>query len=689
VAYNWTSNQQKGLGELQQSPMPAIKVSQQLVPVSVTTVKGSDSRPAYVFDLGQNIAGVVRIGDVGQLPAGTSLTLRHSEILNKDGTVQNSYCAWPCPQNCGQGDGGNCANQTDVYIASGQAGANVSWSPTHTYHGFRYVQIEGWPSVLPAPKTDLLTGLFFHSGVTEVGNVHFKNSSMEILNQLQKAIQLTQLSNLMSLPTDCPQREKRGWMGDAQWTAGEASLNFNMSSFYTNFVGTMQNTQDVGCDVSTGGSVENPNKMRPGTYQCCSPTITSFGCDHTGTNFSTAQSLAGALPDVVPYGKHTYGGWPGDPSWMVAAVIIPWEAHRRSGDIKIISDTYDTAKALIDFLNRHVDPTMGLVQFGYYGDWLALETTPKGQVVSFSHILAVSRMVDMATILGKAADAKEYASLLASYKSRWHQAYYNATAGNYGKSQTSNILALFLDIPSYNNISSTSVVMALTDDIKAKGNALTSGALGTRYVFEVLTEHDQMDLAMALATKTTQPSFGWMLSNGPGTIWENWNGDRYTAAGSKSHPMFCGGIGLFLYAIAGLDSASYPPAFKVHSNFAKALGGARVQGAGMVADWDLYDTRFELKLRLQQESTDVTIPLVRSTHGCSGVTIREHVRGFSQTIPCSAALGYGNDNATTVISSTRPDIADELSLRKDDTGYESLHLRVQRPGSFHFEVAWT
>ena len=295
------------LHRLELRSIPPIGVSQVLPPVSMHIIKGGSNGSAaaasYVFDLGQNIAGVVRLEGVGRFPEGTQLTLRHrrdlspaacclplpnpnlpqvgtgavpcsnpnppypyqgyppgpvcSEILNGDGSVQNTYCSWPCPTTCGQADGGNCANQTDVYIASASATASSSWEPQHTYHGFRYVQIEGWPPSLPPPQlNDTVTGpsitplqspLFNHPSRVQT-HVHralcafpgaqprldplqclatgpctpapsppaypeHGSTLWEVLNSLQRAVRYTQLANLHSIPTDCPQREKRGWMG--------------------------------------------------------------------------------------------------------------------------------------------------------------------------------------------------------------------------------------------------------------------------------------------------------------------------------------------------------------------------------------------------------------------------------------------------------------------------------------------
>ena len=124
----------------------------------------------------------------------------------------------------------NCANQTDELVLRGDA-AGEAYTPTFTYHGFRYVQIEGWPDAAPPPDASSLTALFVHSAVKKTGSVVF-NESLAILNGIQTAYIFTQLSNMHSHPTDCPTREKRGWTGDSQLTSGGAALNFDALAFY-------------------------------------------------------------------------------------------------------------------------------------------------------------------------------------------------------------------------------------------------------------------------------------------------------------------------------------------------------------------------------------------------------------------------------------------------------------------------
>ena len=244
---------------------------------------------------------------------------------------------------------------------------------------------------------------------------------------------------------------------------GEASLNFAMDKLYANWLLSMADTQAVGCGAP-GAHDGDRGGARPPHFDCCSPKTSSFGCDYTGvrqrpprfrprpgadagassppphhivhiiaTHTYTSPPAAagsgahptcsqvpggafnttrGALPDVTPF-NFPYGGWPGDPSWGVAGATIPWEVLVQGGDDSIVQQHYVVSKAVVDFLTSQGDPALGgLVTFGYYGDWLALSAPPKPQVTGWSHLLAMSRLVDMANATGHAADCRAYAALL-------------------------------------------------------------------------------------------------------------------------------------------------------------------------------------------------------------------------------------------------------------------------------------
>ena len=253
----------------------------------------------YVFDFGQSMSGVATL----QLPTaampGTAITLKYAEVLKSDssGTVKMDWCngneadACVCPAGAI-----NCANQTDRVILSGNAAKDgTTFTPSFTYHGYRYVQVEGLHS---APTADTLTANFVHTAVRETGKIKF-NASLDILNKIQTAIKYTQLSNFHSHPTDCPTREKRGWTGDSQITSAGASMNFDTGSFYDNWLQVFGDHQDVGCALHG----KEPVFPQGPADKCCNPKVGSFGCDYSGIPDGPGgfNETSGSIADVVPF----------------------------------------------------------------------------------------------------------------------------------------------------------------------------------------------------------------------------------------------------------------------------------------------------------------------------------------------------------------------------------------------------
>eukprot|EP00041_Stephanoeca_diplocostata_P034486 m.1179680 g.1179680 ORF g.1179680 m.1179680 type:complete len:955 (+) comp24529_c0_seq57:140-3004(+) len=258
----------------------------------------AEAAATYVFDFGMNQAGFARLRVTGA--AGTTLTLKYAEVLNADGTVKMDWCGGKEGHAC-VCTGINCANQTDAFTLRGDPLGEV-YTPTFTYHGFRYVQVEGWPGP-GEPTADALTALFVHSVLPATGSVHFNASALQVLNGIQRAYVYTQLSNVHGHPTDCPTREKRGWTGDSQLTAGGAVLNFDAAAFYGNWLTTMRDHQAVNCAPAN----TPPAFPQANVDVCCDPPDNGFGCDYTGLPGGRFNETSGALADVIPF-THV-GGW--------------------------------------------------------------------------------------------------------------------------------------------------------------------------------------------------------------------------------------------------------------------------------------------------------------------------------------------------------------------------------------------
>jgi len=435
-----------------------IRVVETLAPKTVAEPKPG----VYVFDFGQNFSGWCRLKVSG--PAGTNVTLRHAETLFEDGTVNQ--------QNLRSG------KATDVYILSGEG--EETYEPRFTYHGFRYVQVEGLPG---APGLDSIRGRVVHTVLPDAGTFECSN---ELLNTVQRCCRWTQRTNFHSVPTDCPQRDERqGWMGDAQIASRALLYNFDMSSAYTKFL----------------------------------------------TDIQDYQREDGAVPDTVPF---VWGSNPGDPIWAAAYPLLTWYTYWHTGDTGLLTQHYDGIKRYVEMLRREAEDF--IVTRNNYGDWIAVATTPLDLISTGSYCLVTRVLADMARALGKSDDAAEYDALFEQIAAAFNARFFNPETGAYGDgSQFSNAFPLYLDIvPAQHK---QAVFDALVRDVveNHKGH-LSTGIVGTPILIDVLTRNGRADLAYTIATQETYPGWGYMLSHDATTIWELWRLETGPGMNSHNHP---------------------------------------------------------------------------------------------------------------------------------------------------------
>lgn len=462
-------------GLLSAQMMPPIRVTDTLVPLKMT----NPASGVYVFDMAQNASGWARLRVSG--PRGTAVRLRFAELLYPNGTINQENL--------------RSARAEDVYILKGE-GEEV-WEPRFTYHGFRYVEVTGFPGV---PTLETIRGRVVHSAVRASGSFACSNP---VLNGIQRIITWGQKTNLHGIPTDCNQRDERmGWMGDAQGTAEEAMMNFDMAAFYTNFLRDIRDVQDD----------------------------------------------KGQITDTVP---HVWGSRPADPAWGTAYPLIAWYMYQYYGDRRVLEEHYDGLKKYVEFLRSRA--VGGLVQYSYYGDWVAVEKTPGNVVSSFYYYYDLKILSDVAKVLGNEADASAYGKLAEEVKTAFHREYFDPKTGGYAtNSQTANALALFLELAPKE--ARGSAWQNLFESLAYWHNShLTTGIIGTKYVMEVLTRFGNSDLAYDIAAQTTYPSWGYMVENGATTLWELWQKREGPSMNSHNHPMF-GSVGSWFYkALAGIN----------------------------------------------------------------------------------------------------------------------------------------
>jgi alpha-L-rhamnosidase len=479
-ASGWSAAQEvkSPQGIISAQMMPTIQLVDSIVPIAFT----SPEPGVYVYDLGQNISGWVRLRVRG--PRGATVKMRFSELVRDDGTMNR--------------DNIREAKSRDIYILKGEG--EETYEPRFTYHGFRYVEVTGFPGT---PSLDSIRARVIHTNVPTVGSF---TASKQILNDIQRLIRWSQLTNLFSVPTDCDQRnERQGWMGDAQVTGEEAMMNFDMAAFYTNFIRDIRD----------------------------------------------AQEADGTITDTVP---HRYGRRPADPAWGTAYPQLCWYMWQQYGDRRILEENYDGLKKYVEFLrSRAAD---NLLTYSYYGDWVAVEPTPGAYVSDAYYYYDVWILEHIAQVLGNSSDAQAYAALAASIKDTLNRRFFNADTGTYANgTQTASAMALFLNLVPEE--ARAAVTGHLTHDITYTHNThVTTGFIGIKFLMPALTQLGRTDLAYELAVQTTYPSWGYMVKNGATTLWELWEDKTGPSMNSHDHAMF-GSVGSWFYtALGGINLAS-------------------------------------------------------------------------------------------------------------------------------------
>lgn len=432
------------------------------------------------------------------------VTLKFAESVYEDGTVNQENLT--------------TAFSTDKYILKGK-GEEV-WEPRFTYHGFRYVQVEGYPG---EPGLDSITGKLVRSAVSGVSQFECSN---DLINKIHQNVLWTEEDNLHSVPTDCPQRaERMGWLNDMSVRIEEIVYNFNVASFMTKWEADIKDTQDE----------------------------------------------AGAIADTAPY---VYGSHPADPV-SSTYILVPWYMYLFYGDKRILEQYYDGMTKWFEYLRSR--SRNGLVKYGFYGDWASPVTvsekingipTPVSSITPLEYVSSVHNyynavlLAKIAKILRKSSDADRFTALAGEIRDAINAKYLDASAKTYGtSSQAFNTFALFLELapPELRE----GILENLVSDLEAKhGYHLTTGNLCTKYIFEVLSDRGLADIAYNTATQTDYPSWGFMISKGATTIWERWELETGRGMNSHNHPMYGTISTWFMKHLAGIRPDEEYPGFE-------------------------------------------------------------------------------------------------------------------------------
>lgn len=549
---------------------PAVAVSGRTAPspqvvatLTPRTVSRS-SNGAYVFDMGQNMVGWARLKVRGE--RGTRVRLRFAEILNPDGTIYTKNLRG--------------ADATDTYVLRG--GDEEAFTPHFTFHGFRYIEVTGYPGV---PALDAIQGEVVSSlNGPPVGDIV---TSSDLVNRMWSIGIWGQRGNFLSIPTDCPQRDERlGWMGDAEvfWRTG--SYNFDIAAFSQKFM------QDIVDAQGHQGAFTNvsPNTL-PGPE----------------------ESEPGDSSDRI-----------GAPGWGDAGVIIPWTTWMQYGDQRIIRVHWEAMQRWMEFIqSRNPDYLREKGVGPNYADWLAPDDrTNKDLLATAYWALLAHMMSQMARAIGKNDDAAGYDNLEQSIRAAFQKAYIkdDGTVGT--GTQTSYVVALYTKMapPELE----PKLVEKLVADIESRHWHLSTGFLGTPFLLFTLSDHGRTDVAYRLLLNDTYPSWGYMLAKGATTWWERWNGDTGDPAMNSYNHYAFGSVTAWVYRYAaGIDATTEAPGFKeivIHPHIDPQMKAARAEYESIygkvVSDWTATDQgSFSLNVTIPANtSARVILPAIAGAH---------------------------------------------------------------------------
>jgi hypothetical protein len=458
---------------------PPIKAIDTLIPVKITRLKSN----TWMYDLGQNASIIPHITVHG--PKGSYVRIIPAELLKSDGTADRASATQ---------DGIRPAWWQYTLASQGRE----TWFPQFFYQGGRYLQVELYPAAKDTilPIVEKLKGIVVHSSAAPIGTFSCSN---ELFTRIYSLVRWAQRSNMMSIMTDCPHREKLGWLEQYHLNGPSLRYNFDLFSLFRKGMNDMFNSQ-----------LEN-----------------------------------GFIPNIAPEyfiagSSDISNGFRNSPEWGSSFIIVPWQQYLFSGDISLLGRYYEAMKRYVVFLGttakNHIIPT-GL------GDWYDMgpneswgsQLTPVSFTATAIYYYDIWILARTAELLNKPDEAKQFDTLASEIRVAFNKEFYKPEAGEYATgSQTANSIPLVLNIVEPQN--RKSVIDALVADIRKQGNALTSGDVGYRFLLCALALEGYSDVIYSMNNQSEHPGYGYQLKMGATSLTEKWDAG-VGSFGSQNHFM--------------------------------------------------------------------------------------------------------------------------------------------------------
>lgn len=430
--------------------IPAVRILQ--------TDKGN-----WVYDLGQNFSGILRL--TLKSTSKKPVRLYPAELLNPDNSINQS-----------------ASGQPYYFTYTPKATGTEIWQPQFTYYGFRYVQLEGaipagQPNPDSLPEIVDITGLHTCNSAAEAGSFQCSN---EIFNRIYHLIDWSIRSNMASVLTDCPHREKLGWLEVAHLMQYSIQYRYDVARLYEKIMNDMRSTQAANGQIAT------------------------------------------TAPELVEF----EGGFKDTPEWGSAFIIAPWYVYQWYGDQRLVETYYPEMQRYLDYLSSKA--TNHIIAYGL-GDWFDIgpdnpgesQLTSNGVTATAIYYYNTTIMQKIAVLLGKKADATRYSELAVRIKKAFNDTFWDKATRKYDRdSQAANAIALYTGLTNADN--QEQVLSNLIADIRNRNNALTAGDVGYRYVLRALESNEASDIIYDMNCKYDVPGYGWQLAHGATSLTESW-----------------------------------------------------------------------------------------------------------------------------------------------------------------------
>ncbi|MCW3493252.1 alpha-L-rhamnosidase [Microbacterium sp. SSM24] len=442
---------------------PPVRVVEDVAAVAVLTTPSG----RRILDFGQNLVGFVRLRATA--PAGTTVTLRTAEVLQSGELYTRPL---------------RDARSTDAYIFAGRPDGE-EWEPRFTFHGFRYVEVDGWHGDLEADAASgALVARVIHTDMERTG---WFASSDPALDRLHENVVWGMRGNFVDVPTDCPQRDERlGWTGDIQVFAPTASYLYDCSGMLAGWL------RDLEAEQLPDGTVP--------WYVPVIPADTMWTPQRPGA------------------------------AWGDAATVVPWTLYERFGDEGVLRAQFESARRWVDLQAEIAGPSR-LWDSGFQlGDWLDPAAPPQDPadartdryLVASAYFAHSARLVArMAAVLGDAAAESAYAALADEARVAFVGRYVGADGRMASDAQTAYALALRFDL--LPDDLRGAAAARLAELVRAEGNRIATGFVGTPLVTDALSANGHLDAAYDLLLEEECPSWLYQVGMGATTIWERWD----------------------------------------------------------------------------------------------------------------------------------------------------------------------